>query len=357
MQLQTAVRKRMKNYAVYVVGNYERIAIYELTAILETYNIQYKIVRKFPQVLFIKADEQFENIFYKRFAFSHFLIEIMDYFDIFDIKTLNIQLNGFLKDHIITQHKDVSLIVKKIGQTMHPITRQKLFITIKDMLEKKIGQKLTFKNPKLTYVCILTLNTFILGFLVKTSARKDVLKRGPKYRPYNHPATLPSDLSRAMVNIAHLKQQDTLLDPFCGVGTVVIEGCTSDVYSVGMDIDKKMIFKALKNAEYFNCRNYSFILGNTLKMPIKGSKNLAIVTDPPYGRAASTKGTKIYQLYSDFLENASSILRKDRFLVFISPHYLPISKILEKNDFKVVKKFYVRYHSKLTRVINVTLPG
>lgn len=65
---------------------------------------------------------------------------------------------------------------------------------------------------------------------------------------------IPPKVAQAMLNLAGAKSTDTLLDPFCGVGTFVQEGALLGYRMVGSDIDKLAIAGSEKNLEWFRNR-------------------------------------------------------------------------------------------------------
>jgi tRNA G10 N-methylase Trm11 len=60
---------------------------------------------------------------------------------------------------------------------------------------------------------------------------------------------LPPKLARMMVNLAQIPHDGTVLDPFCGGGTVLMEGAlaTNALHLIGSDNDAKQISDTLAN--------------------------------------------------------------------------------------------------------------
>ncbi|MBI4407984.1 MAG: methyltransferase domain-containing protein [Candidatus Kerfeldbacteria bacterium] len=91
--------------------------------------------------------------------------------------------------------------------------------------------------------------------LARTSAVQDY--RGFSDRDFGRPqrdhfsGMLPPKVARMMINIAHPKATDTVLDPFCGSGTVVQEALALGFKEViGSDISKKCIADTKANIEW-----------------------------------------------------------------------------------------------------------
>lgn len=65
---------------------------------------------------------------------------------------------------------------------------------------------------------------------------------------------IPPKVAQAMLNMSSAKANETILDPFCGVGTFVQEGALLGYRMVGSDIDKLAIAGSEKNLEWFRNR-------------------------------------------------------------------------------------------------------
>ncbi len=183
--------------------------------------------------------------------------------------------------------------------------------------------------------------------------RRRITKRDPQYRLFAPPATMDAQFSRLLVNIARTRPADVFLDPFCGSGSIVIEASLVGAYALGLDIHPKLIYGAQENSEYLDVES-RFLIGDALKLPFGDSTIDAIATDPPYGRSASTFHREIRTLYEDFLEEASRVLRKSRFISICSPPVLfDIANLAEKFGFHVIFQHKIRVHKGLERLISV----
>ena len=58
-------------------------------------------------------------------------------------------------------------------------------------------------------------------------------------------------MARAMINVAGIKNDEILLDPFCGTGGILIEGADMNLNIIGQDVDVKMVDASLKNLAHF----------------------------------------------------------------------------------------------------------
>lgn len=179
-------------------------------------------------------------------------------------------------------------------------------------------------------------------------------------RPGFSPISLHPKLARALVNMTGIKKGQTLLDPFCGTGGILLEAGLMKLKCIGSDIDEDMIEKAKANLGAFKIRDYKLMKADARKIKVKCD---AIATDPPYGKASSLRKESIKKLYSDFLANAYKILKKKSRVAIIMPN-LPSKgkgelerkrqiRLSVKSKFKTIKRIDVYIHKSLTRTITI----
>lgn len=99
-------------------------------------------------------------------------------------------------------------------------------------------------------------------------------------KPYSYSNSLSLRVARALVNIAvknNLKCK--LIDPCCGVGTIIIEAISMGIDVVGYEINKSISENASKNLKFFE---YKDVITNGDMNYIEESYDVAII-DLPYG--------------------------------------------------------------------------
>ncbi len=105
------------------------------------------------------------------------------------------------------------------------------------------------KNPVIEFILTKIDNEWIFGSLNKNS--NSFKKRRKK--PYSYSNSLDVVIAKAAINIVIENNFDvSLIDPCCGIGTVVIEGRFSSVDTVGYEINPLIKQKCNKNLEYYN---------------------------------------------------------------------------------------------------------
>jgi len=192
----------------------------------------------------------------------------------------------------------------------------------------------------------------VVGEVIARKPSREYYCRRPSTRPFFRSTALPVKLARAMINLARAKRDSILLDPFCGTGSVLVEAASMGIRVVGIDIDYEMASGSRLNLRHYGLDSL-VVLGDSLH-PMVSSVD-SIVTDPPYGRAASTFDKSVVDIYRVFIDEYTGILRPGGYMVFLTPHYLVdyVDKLLSRNDLIVDSRHYIYVHSGLTRIVYV----
>jgi tRNA (guanine10-N2)-dimethyltransferase len=205
--------------------------------------------------------------------------------------------------------------------------------------------RVDLKNPDFE-LRILMAGKFHLGILAGEIDRTYMEARKPENRPFKHPITLHPKLARTLVNLTRVKQGETLLDPFCGTGGILLEAGLVGCNPIGGDIDLRMIEGTVQNLEH-----YGIDKPDIRKMDVSDwlSNNRqfdAIATDPPYGRSASTAKEPIESLYKRAFLAFHELLRDGGRLAIA----LPAEKHTSLAENFILEGMYpIRVHRSLTR--------
>ncbi|MFA5954313.1 MAG: hypothetical protein WC817_02130 [Patescibacteria group bacterium] len=151
---------------------------------------------------------------------------------------------------------------------------------------------------------------------------------------------LPPKLARLMVNLLGLPHEGTLLDPFCGSGTVLMEALLSGWTSViGSDKSAKAVMDSQKNMEWLNnsqriaTSGCSFFTRSVEELTalIPERSVAAIVTEPDLGPALREPPTTeeamriaktLVPLYKQALETFAHILSPGGRVVIVFPCWI-----------------------------------
>jgi tRNA (guanine10-N2)-dimethyltransferase len=154
-----------------------------------------------------------------------------------------------------------------------------------------------------------------------------------------------------MVNLSRTFEGKTFFDPFCGVGSLLLEAGQMGTKILGMDISAKMVDASRRNLRHYGINEFEIIIGDARKIPIQKIDSLA--TDPPYGRSASTKGLELDDLYKNFLYSIYDRLNRDGYACIAAPKNIHISKLAKEAGFIHIESHFIRVHGNLTREIAV----
>ena len=151
------------------------------------------------------------------------------------------------------------------------LQKQKAILTIADVIQGAPD----LDHPQRRFLIIIHDDGFYFGEIMVTATRS---YREHDAKPYRTSSSLPSQLARAMVNLAYPAHM--ILDPCCGTGSILLEACATGVTALGIDRNPKMVGMTRQNLFYFG---YQAVVerGDARQCAISTD---AVVTDLPYGR-------------------------------------------------------------------------
>lgn len=205
-----------------------------------------------------------------------------------------------------------------------------------NMISKFSQAKVELEKPELIVYLIFSEKLSFFGF---SNVKIDSM-RPQKLEKFHH--ELDWKLSRAMINLAGLKEGETVCDPFCGTGTTLLEAESMGIHSIGIDFDPKMYEICKKNLAANNYKS-KLVNGNYTEMKSMESQIDGIVTDLPYGRASKTSDDP-KRLIKEF---ASIIPTGKKFAIMCKKGFEKDLKI------KISKHYDIYRHKSLTRTILV----
>lgn len=158
-------------------------------------------------------------------------------------------------------------------------------------------------------------------------------------RPYvTSGISLSSRLARLLVNISGVSKGQTLLDPFCGSGTILSEALLKGVNCVGVDRNHGGVERAKDNLEWViahskrggTAPSYSVVAGDATELrTLLGDATIdAIVSEPillprisspPDIDKAKRLVRRASAIYSEALHEMSTVLRRGGRMVLVTP--------------------------------------
>lgn len=175
--------------------------------------------------------------------------------------------------------------------------------------------------------------------------------RKPSRRPFFRSIALTPHLARLLINLSRVKENDVILDPFAGTGSILIEAGFMGIRGVGVDLDPELASGMKINVDHYGLINQIVIHADSLELLLNRFDSIA--TDPPYGRSASLHKVDVKQLYSRFLEFAKSFVKKGGFIVFLTDRRFEdhVDESIYRNNLLIYDKHYMFIHGGLTRVV------
>ncbi|RLI45789.1 hypothetical protein DRO69_04515 [Candidatus Bathyarchaeota archaeon] len=332
-------------------GEHPTLPSSELKAILEAENYEYRILQKLTQVLRVDADVNSVKPILRRSAMTR--VCATELF-ICDDKAADIfkRIHSAPIEQIIERGESFVVRIRRVRGSASHIDRGELERKLGEVILNMVkGASVNLKSPQKTFFGVLTDNKFIFGLKMGEVPTKPFVERRPRKRPFFHPTAMPAKLARCMVNLAQPKAGELVLDPFCGTATMLIEAGLIGCRVVGFDVKRRMVEGSLRNLHHYNIRPEGLAVADARHLPAVRAD--CIVTDPPYGRSATTLGWSTKQIMKDFLSSVEEMLPRGRRICTASPKSIKVGNIGRELGFKHVESHLVYIHRSLTREIAV----
>ena len=175
--------------------------------------------------------------------------------------------------------------------------------------------------------------------------RRAYEKRKVGERAFVQPISLHPRLARALVNLARVPDGGTLLDPFCGTGGILLEAGLVGVQAIGGDIRADMIEGCRATLRAFGIEA-RLLAADVGEISNHVGRVDAVATDPPYGRATTTKGELVSSLVARGMDTAAKVLRPGGYLAMTVPDP---SMTAPARGLVPVETYALRVHKSLTR--------
>jgi len=332
-------------------GEHKTLPFAELKAILETGDIFYEKMHMLPQVLRLDTTVDAVEAVKARAALTRTCCQELVFCQASLIEIVT-AIRSVSVDDLLKPNESFVVRVRRVGEAARDLISVELERKLGELiLNKAKGAKVNLKKPQKTFFGVITDRSFLFGLKLAEISPTPFMQRRPRKRPFFHPSAMPAKLARCMVNLARPKKDDLLLDPFCGTGSFLIEAALMDCRVLGFDAQNRMVKGSLRNMRFFNLEYDGLAVADAKHLPV--TKVDCIVTDPPYGRSASTMGCTTKQIIRDFLTVSTESVAKRQFICIAAPKNIHISDIAEMVGLKHVESHLVYVHRTLTREIAV----
>jgi tRNA (guanine6-N2)-methyltransferase len=166
----------------------------------------------------------------------------------------------------------------------------------------------------------------------------DATMRHRTYKREHLPASLRPTVAAAMGWLACPAQEDIVLDPLCGAGTVLIERALLAPLNqaLGGDIRGKAVEVARRNARSAGIEAI-WRVWDARSLPLEAASVTRIITNLPFGKQVGTHEVNT-DLYGGLIGEFGRVLSADGVLVTLTSDDLLWDSLLRKRGWRIVKK-------------------
>jgi tRNA G10 N-methylase Trm11 len=160
--------------------------------------------------------------------------------------------------------------------------------------------------------------------------------------PSMREGTLRPTIAYAMIYAASPKDNEIIVDPMCGSGTIISEGIlyNNNAKYIGGDRDPKAISIAKSRIDYHK-NNVELQIWDAKKLPFKEKEIDLIVTNLPYGKQFSSE-SRNHKLYDELLNHWNSLLKESGKMLLLTADNKSIENNLNKHKFGWYINFKVK---------------
>ena len=213
------------------------------------------------------------------------------------------------------------------------------------------GCRVNLTNPDVQFIIFLLDDELVLCKSNESTLLPTLMSRSPGKTPFFHPSMMNAKLARVMCNLAGIMPNELVLDPFCGGAGILTEASILGAYCIGIDINWALLRGAYENLSNLPIEKFTVLQSDSRTFPFMDRVFDALVTDPPYGRASSTRGFDKESLIHETLAVAKNGLKDGGHICISGSTDLGISEIIRNNGFNILSQNQVYVHNTLTREI------
>jgi tRNA G10 N-methylase Trm11 len=154
-----------------------------------------------------------------------------------------------------------------------------------------------FEVPRADVYFFLSENkgVFYFGVLDKEYDYEGVKARDMEKPVRREELAISPRLSKILINLSGAKEGDLMLDPFCGIGGILIEGLIRGIKVYGVDKDSRAIKGAVENLSWLK-QNFEirspYIVERRDALKVLDKKFDAVATETPLGKVLRHKPKK-----------------------------------------------------------------
>jgi len=169
------------------------------------------------------------------------------------------------------------------------------------------------------------------GKITERCDYKKIEERDMKKPVRRESLSISPRLAKIMINLSEIKDNEVLLDAFCGIGVVLTEALSLEegIKVMGIDMDKKAIEGCRENLKWFKFNPESYKLINNDSSKVKINSYNVLVSEPDFGETLKKIPTveNAGRMIKDFenlmikvLNNVKKYMDGNGKFVFTSPY-------------------------------------
>jgi tRNA G10 N-methylase Trm11 len=315
----------MKNY-IFILGRDPELSKKELFAYLKTHNFNYQVKDSTDTALLLQLSSINANEFIK---------------DLAGIQKIGIEIDSF--DHLYegTENK-VKFAISNYTNDESLLDELKAYFKnegIKATQKKSHYEDQDFLTPSeaKSVVEIIQYKNQVYKSLAIFNPRE--YKARDLQRPIQRPLhTISIRLAKFLINLSEAKNNETLLDPFCGIGTILQEALLMNINVIGIDKEKFCFDASKKNLAWLKSKysinnSYELYQLDSRQSDKKVASVDVVATEPymgPFLKGFPTESevkktlNELIPLYRELLISLQKITRKN--IVIITPLFRAKSK-------------------------------
>jgi len=317
---------------LFVLGRNVELSIAEIKSFLEKESISYRIISNISNGLLIEVNKNLPKGIVEKLGGTISIGEVLaegnfekiskelDKQNLYDGKSN--KLNYVIYDFHGKNFEDVRSYLK------YRFKEEKLKAT-----EKKLTGNIKLQGGEFVPNIISNLiqeqffvfeNNF--GKITETCDYEKIEKRDMEKPVRRESLSISPRLAKILINLSQVKENEILLDPFCGIGTILQEALLQKINVIGVDKDKLATENAKLNLKWFNFSDKDYQIINEDSSKVKIQNVEAVATEPDLGELLTKvpneeKAKQIILGFEKLMINVIKNLKKNvkGRIVFTSP--------------------------------------
>ena len=332
-------------------GENETLPAAELKAILEAEGFAFRVKEELDLVVRLSAAEESVDAIHRRAAYTRTCVRELFTCEAEEAAIVEAAENSDFRS-VVGESESFAVRIRRVKEYSEEIGSVPLEGKLgRHILRGTVGARVDLRNPDKTFFGVLTGGRFIFGLRLAEMEILTFSMRRPRKKPFFHPSAMPSKLARCMVNLSQARRGKLVLDPFCGTGSVMIEAGLIGCRVLGFDAQRRMAGGTIRNLKHFSVDAEGVVVADSRRMPLVRVD--CVVSDPPYGKSATTLKSTTVRLVESVLGSAWGLLEVGQRICIASPKTLGISGVGEALGYRHVESHFAYVHGTLTREIAV----